>query len=254
MIVALLPSTGFDPTEAAVPWQALTDAGEEVVFATPDGRPAVADERLVETGFSILNPVLMTKPAGLEAHRAMAASPAFRTPISHADVKLEDGDALLVPGGHEKGVRTLMESAAAQAVCVDAFARDLTVGAVCHGVLLLARSIDPSTGRSVLHGRRTTALTTSLELSGWWLTRLRLGDYYRTYPETVQSEVIGALADPDDFDPGPRLARRDSAAHPEHGFTVRDRNYLSARWPGDVFRFSRELVAMVQEPDRGGTT
>lgn len=245
MIVMLLPSSGFDPTESAVPWRALVAAGHEVQFATPDGKPAAADERLVSTGFSVLNPVLMTKPDALAAYAEMVASPAFQSPLAHADVKLGDEDALLIPGGHEKGVRTLMESAPAQAVCVDAFARDLPVGAVCHGVLLLARSIDPATGRSVLHGRRTTALTTGLELSGWWLTRLRLGNYYRTYDETVQSEVVAALASPSDFDAGPRFTRRDSTAHPDRGFVVRDGNYLSARWPGDVYRFAEELVTLL---------
>jgi hypothetical protein len=36
------------------------------------------------------------------------------------------------------------------------------VGAICHGVLVAARRIDPATGASVLRGRRTTALTWQL--------------------------------------------------------------------------------------------
>jgi putative intracellular protease/amidase len=247
VIVTLLPTSGFDPTESALPWRAAVAAGHDVVFATPDGRPAAADERLVSTGFSVLNPVLMPRPDALDAYRQMAASPAFGSPLPMADVRLRDGDALLVPGGHAKGVRTLMESVAAQSVVVDAFARGLPVGAVCHGVLLLARSIDPANGRSVLHGRRTTALTATLELSGWWLTRAWLGDYYRTYPQTVQAEVVGALAAPADFERGPRLARRDSAGHPSRGFTVRDGNYLSARWPGDCHRFAAEFVTLLAD-------
>jgi len=39
-----LPARDFDPSEAAVGWRVLVDAGHEVRFATPDGRPAVADE------------------------------------------------------------------------------------------------------------------------------------------------------------------------------------------------------------------
>ncbi|MFD3330784.1 hypothetical protein ACFWW8_37205, partial [Streptomyces sp. NPDC058701] len=42
--------------------------------------------------------------------------------------------------------------------------RDMPVAAVCHGVLLAAQAKDPGTGRSVLHGRRATALTSLLEL------------------------------------------------------------------------------------------
>ncbi len=63
----------------------------------------------------------------------------------------------------------------------------------------------------------------------------------------VQAEVIAALASPEDFDSGPLLPRRDSVAHPERGFTVRDGAYLSARWPGDCHRFSRDLVALLRE-------
>ena len=245
MITILLPSGGFDPSECAVPWRAVVRAGYDVQFATPDGAVSAADRRLTDDGFSVLNPVLMTKPDGLAAYAEMIASEAFQSPSSHGEIQLSDGDSLLIPGGHEKGVRTLMESAAAQNVAVDAFRRDLPVGAVCHGVLLLARSVDPATGRSVLHGRRTTALTKRLELGGWWLTRARLGDYYRTYDTTVEEEVVAALASPDDFDAGPTLSRRDSAEHPERGFTVRDGNYLSARWPGDIYRFATEFVQVV---------
>jgi hypothetical protein len=82
---------------------------------------------------------------------------------------------------------------------------------VCHGVLLAARGINPATGASVLHGRRTTALTWQLERKAWSLARrTRFWDpsYYRTYIEepgqpegfmSVQQEVTRALARPEDF-------------------------------------------------------
>jgi len=241
----LLPASDYDPTESALPWLALREAGVEVCFATPDGKPAFADRRLTDDGFSLLSPVLMTKRGPLDAYRRMAADAAFLAPVPHAEVELGAGDGICVPGGHAKGVRTLIESQPAQRLVAEAMARDLPLGAVCHGVLLLARATDPETGRSPLHGRRTTALTESMELSAWNLTRLWLHDYYRTYPETVQAEVTAALASPSDFDAGPRLARRDSPEHLDRGFTVRDRNYLSARWPGDCHRFAAELAAMV---------
>ena len=64
--------------------------------------------------------------------------------------------------------------------------RSKPVGAICHGVLAAARSIDPTSGRSVLHGRRTTALTWQLERTAWMIarrTRFWDPDYYRTYIE-----------------------------------------------------------------------
>ena len=54
--------------------------------------------------------------------------------------------------------------------------------------------------------------------------------------------MTAALASPDDFLAGPRLPIRDSAAAPHRGFSVRDGNYVSARWPGDCHRFAGELV------------
>jgi len=42
-----LPSLDFDPTEVAVSWAVLRSRGHDVVFATPDGRPARADELMV---------------------------------------------------------------------------------------------------------------------------------------------------------------------------------------------------------------
>ncbi len=243
----LLPASDYDPTEAALPWRALRGAGIDVRFATPAGEPAFADRRLTDDGFSLLSPLLMTKRDSLDDYRRMAADPQFLAPLRHDEVELGPADGLFVPGGHAKGVRTLIESEPAQRVVADAMARDLPVGAVCHGVLLPARATDPRTGRSPLYGKRTTALTESMELTAWNLTRLWLGDYYRTYPETVQAEVTAALADPGDFDAGPRIARRDSPARLDRGFTVRAGNYISARWPGDCHRIGAEFADLVAE-------
>ncbi len=108
------------------------------------------------------------------------------------------------------------------------------------------RALDPDTGRSVLHGRKTTALLRRQERLAYQLTRITLGDYYLTYPVTVQDEVTASLASPDDFTEGPTPVLRDNMEHLSRGFTVRDGNYLSARWPGDVYRFSTEFLEMVK--------
>jgi len=42
-----LPARDFDPSEAAVSWQVLSNAGHAVSFATPDGGPAVADDMML---------------------------------------------------------------------------------------------------------------------------------------------------------------------------------------------------------------
>lgn len=247
VIVFLLPAADYDPTEAAVPWAALHDAGIDVRFATPTGAMAYADRRLTEQGFSVLSPVLMTRRPDLDRYRRMLQDPHFQSPLPYTDVDHDTVDGVFVPGGHARGMKSLLESTAAQQILARALLTDRPTGAVCHGVLLAARTQDPETGRSVLYDRDTTAVTALLELSAWNLTRLRLGSYYRTYPTTVQAEVTAALRDPSQFKNGPLIPRRDTAAHPERGFTVRDRNYISARWPGDCHRLAIEFRDMVLE-------
>ncbi len=73
-----------------------------------------------------------------------------------------------------------------------------------------------------------------------------MGDYYLTYPEiTVEDEVRSALANPNQFIQGPTPILRDDLKHMSRGFIVRDRNYISARWPGDVYNFSLAFAEMI---------
>jgi putative intracellular protease/amidase len=144
------------------------------------------------------------------------------------------------------------------------------VAAICHGVLLAARSISKRTGRSVLFGYQTTALTWAFENSAWSVARITRfwdPDYYRTYLEqvgqpkgfmSVQQEVTRALARAEDFrdvrkgDPYYRRKNsglaRDTLDDATPAFVVRDRHYLSARWPGDAHTFARTFAEMLKEP------
>ena len=240
-----LPRQDFDPTETGVPWCRLSERGHRVVFATPDGAPGAADPRMVTgQGLGLLAPLLRADAQGRGAYEAMSRSPDFQRPLSYDQIELGAVDALLLPGGHAKGMRPYLEAAALQRAIAAFFAAGKPVGAICHGVLLAARSLGTG-GRSVLYGRKTTGLTKRMELSAWAITCLYLGDYYRTYPTTVEDEVRGALARREDFIPGPGGLGRDSPTRLGTGFTVRDGNYLSARWPGDAHRFASDFAAML---------
>ena len=255
-VLVPLPRADFDPTEAGVPWRVLTQAGHRCVFATPDAAPARADPRMLEgVDLGWLSPVLRAQASAVADHDRMASSAEFTAPLAWADVA--DGvaqgrfDALLLPGGHAPGMREYLESASLQSAVAAFFAADKPVAAICHGTVLAARSVvtqGAHAGRSVLYGRRTTGLTRQLEMLAWRLTRRRLGDYYRTYPQTVQDEVTASLQSPLDFLVGLPALLRDSDRLRRVGFTVRDGRYLSARWPGDAHRFAHELVGMLAEP------
>lgn len=246
-ILIPLPTYGFDPTEVSIPWKILTDAGKIVVFATPDGAIGTPDDIMVTgKGLGIWKPLLRARSDAVDAYHAMKESAAFKKPVKYADVKEADYDALYLPGGHDKRVKEYLESPKLQQTTVDFFKADKPVAAICHGVVVAARSIDPATGKSVIHGYQTTALLKKLERSGYSLTRLWMGDYYLTYPATtVEDEVRAALAGDDDFIEGPPAVFRDTPEKLQRGFTVKDRNYISARWPGDAYSCAIEFDKMI---------
>ena len=282
-VLVLLPARDFDPSEAAIGWRVLVDAGHTIDFATPDGRPAVADQMML-TGQGLdpwgTVPLLRKLPLiGLlmranrdarKAYTAMTADPSYRAPLRWDAVDAGSYDGLLLPGGHRaRGMRDYLESEVLQDIVIRFFADAKPVAAICHGVLLAARSISKQTGRSVLWGYQTTALTWAFENSAWSVarfTRFWDPDYYRTYLEqpgqprgymSVQQEVTRALARPEDFrdvpkdDPQYRRKTsglvRDTMDDETPAFVVRDRNYVSARWPGDVHTFAKTFAGMLKQ-------
>jgi protease I len=243
-----LPQRDVDPTETGVPWRVLRERGHRVIFATPDGTPGEADPRMVTgQGLGVFAPLLKADRHGRSAYRAMTESAEFRRPMLYDDIRVGEFDAIVLPGGHAKGMRPYLESERLHAAVSGFFRRRKVVAAICHGVLLAARAQNEA-GQSVLHGRKTTGLTKHMELGAWALTCLYLGDYYRTYPLTVEAEVRGRLARPEDFIAGPLSLARDAPQRLDAGFTVSDGNYLSARWPGDAHRFANDLAAMLERP------
>ncbi len=276
-----IPELDFDPSEVAVSWRVLSDRGHRVRFATPGARPARGDDLMVSgrgldpwgfvPGFSHLvgiGRLLRADARAREAYGELLRTPEFLSPMAWSDIDGNAFDGLLLPGGHRaRGMRAYLESDVLQGVVVKAFADDTPVAAICHGVLLAARSVDPATGRSVLYGRRTTALTWALERRAWNVARFtRFWDpnYYRTYVESrgqpvgymsVQHEVTRALARPGDFldvAPGTPDAARKSSGRARDGigderpaFVVEDGRYISARWPGDVHTFAQRFSAIL---------
>jgi hypothetical protein len=86
-----------------------------------------------------------------------------------------------------------------------------------------------------------------MERGGYVATAWRLGRYYRTYPAYVEDEVRAALDDPGRLEIGPRTVRRGTRTDDRHAFVVEDRNYVSARWPGDSYLFARRFEARLAE-------
>lgn len=280
-----LPRRDFDPTEVAVSWQVLSAHGHTVIFTTPDGQPAAADPIMLSGRgldpwsplplvghIKIMGLLLRADARARRAYAAMLQAPAFLRPLRWDALRPDHYDGLLLGGGHwARGMREFLESPLLQAQVAAAFAANKPVAAVCHGVVLAARSLRAD-GRSVLYGRKTTALTWRQERTASLIAHIgRFWDrhYYRTYVEapgeaagyrSVQQEVTRALADPADFLDVPAddplywrktsgLAR-DRTDDPSPAFVVRDGRYVSARWPGDVHRFAQVYADVLSEAMR----
>jgi len=241
-----LPDRDFDVTEVAVPWRLLRDAGHQVVFATEQaGAVPAADPRLLD---GVILGQLGAAPEARAFYAELTRAAEFTSTAAWAGLDPAAFDGLLLPGGHAPGMRQYLGSPVLREQVARFWALGRPVGAICHGVLVLARTRDPATGRSVLAGRRTTCLPRYMERSAYLATAWRLGRYYRTYPAYVQDEVQAVLNDPgSQFQRGPlTLAARGTATDDTAAFTVLDRNYLSARWPGDAYLFARRFCDLLQ--------
>lgn len=272
-----IPDRDFDPTEVAVTWRVLRERGHAITFATETGAVGQADEIMVSgrgldvwsgvpflKRFALIGSLLAANADARDAYDAMLDDSKFRAPKKWSRVEADEFDGLFLPGGHRAaGMRNYLESSVLQRLVVAFTSAGKPVAAICHGVLLAARSIDPATGKSVLHGRKTTALTWRQEKLAWTIGRVaRFWDphYYRTYLEgagqppgymSVQAEVTRALADEDDFKDVPlnddyykrktQGTARDTSIDETPAFVVEDGNYLSARWPGDAHTLARKF-------------
>ncbi len=239
-VVIALPDTDFDPTEAAVPWRALRSAGHEVVFATERGEPSAGCDREMLTG--VMFGAIKATRDNAALYEQMEQDPAYATPIRYTDISPGAHAALVLPGGHAPGMRQYLEALDLQRAVAAFFTASRPVAAICHGTVVLARSRD-SSGQPVLRGRTLTGLPRTMEWSAWIATVATRGNYFRTYPTWVQTEVAEALGPDGRFETGPLV--------PSYGnpFTVRDGNLLTARWPGDASRFAADLVELLADEE-----
>ncbi len=244
-VLCPLPDQDFDLTEIAVPWRLMRDAGCEVIFTTEQGQTAATDPTLIS---GVIFGQLGALPEPIAYYREMQRDPAFLRPTPWADLDIEAFDGLWLAGGHAPGMRQVLGSALLQKQVAAFWSLARPVAAICHGVLVLARANDPSTGSSLLHARATTCLPKYMERIAYFLTAWKHGRRYRTYPEYVQDEVsrLGARVVR-----GPiSLVAKGSRNDDKPAFIVEDGNYLSGRWPGDAYLLARRFVEQLRTYER----
>ncbi|KAH7106407.1 class I glutamine amidotransferase-like protein [Auriculariales sp. MPI-PUGE-AT-0066] len=253
-VLICMADNGQDPTECAVPWKYFLNAGFVVEFATEKGAVPSADQLLVKG--SLFKSVLGPKQTWTDVYLQMTQSDTFKSPKSwSADgFSLLQYDLVLLPGGHDKPIKQYLESQTlhellkqywplTRRVSTDSSSYRRVVGAICHGVLVLAFA-------GLLQDVETTTLPQWLEGTAQTIGSLwGRGQYYRTYPERWTYEDV-------------QRTQKDPAAQYKRGpigpsaFAHTDPTYayVSARWPGDADLFAERLIEEVRNARKEGNS
>jgi putative intracellular protease/amidase len=147
-------ATGYWAEEFAMPYRALTEAGHEVVVATPNGTTPNVD-------MMSLRPSMAGGEEGaLELEAIIRSAEVMRRPLQLADARLEDYDAVYLPGGHGP-MQDLAVDADAGRLLTAALASGKPLAIVCHApASMLSTRIH---GVSPFKGYRVTCFTNEEE-------------------------------------------------------------------------------------------
>ncbi|MFD6333334.1 type 1 glutamine amidotransferase domain-containing protein [Streptomyces niveus] len=147
-------ATGYWAEEFANPYKAITDAGHEVVVATPGGVTPNVD-------MMSLRPAMAGGEKGaLELEAIIRDAEAMRRPLKLSDVRLEDYAAVYLPGGHGP-MSDLAFDADAGRLLTAQLASGRPLAIVCHApAAMLATRIH---GESPFKGRKVTGFTNEEE-------------------------------------------------------------------------------------------
>ncbi|MFE0519160.1 type 1 glutamine amidotransferase domain-containing protein [Streptomyces sp. NPDC058954] len=143
-------ATGYWAEEFAAPYKAITEAGHQVVVATPNGVTPNVD-------MMSLRPSMAGGEQGaLELEEIIRSAEVMRRPLQLSDVRLEDYDAVYLPGGHGP-MSDLWLDADVGRILTAQLASGKPLAIVCHGpASILSTRIH---GRSPFTGYRMTCFT-----------------------------------------------------------------------------------------------
>lgn len=204
--------TGFWAEEAVAPYRAFTDAGHEVVVATPGGVVPTVDRGSLAPDVNGGQEGADAVAAGLEAFEEL------RRPVALEDVDPDAYDAVFYPGGHGP-----MEDLAVDPVSGRLLARVLAsgkpLGVVCHGPAALLAATGPD-GRSVFAGYRLTGFTNTEETQAGFADKAKW---------LLQDRLVELGAD---FQEG----------EPWAPFVITDRNLITGQNPASSTPLAAELL------------
>ncbi|QNP74668.1 type 1 glutamine amidotransferase domain-containing protein [Streptomyces roseirectus] len=195
--------TGFWAEEAVVPYEAFLAAGHEVTVATPGGAVSPVDQNSLDSD---------------EIKAALEKATGLREPIALTDVRLEDYDAVYVPGGHGP-MEDLAVDTDSGALLTGAVTSGKLVGVVCHGPAALLAAVKDD-GVNAFAGYRVAAFTNEEE---------RIGGFADKAKWLLQDRLTEAGLQVD--------ARAPWAPH-----TVADRNVLTGQNPASSGPLAAEMI------------
>ncbi|GAA5021408.1 type 1 glutamine amidotransferase domain-containing protein [Streptomyces siamensis] len=147
-------ATGYWAEEFAMPYKKITEAGHDVVVATPNGVVPNVD-------MMSLRPSMAGGEEGaLELEAIIRSAEVMRRPLKLSDVRLEDYDAVYLPGGHGPMADLAFDADVGRLLTAQlASGRPLAI--VCHApASMLATRIH---GESPFKGYRVTCFTNEEE-------------------------------------------------------------------------------------------
>ena len=147
-------ATGYWAEEFAAPYKLITEAGHEVVVATPNGVTPNVD-------MMSLRPSMAGGEQGaLDLEEIIRSAEVMRRPLQLSDVRLEDYDAVYLPGGHGPMADLALDADVGRILTAQ-LASGKPLAIVCHGPsAILATRIH---GESPFKGYRMTCFTNDEE-------------------------------------------------------------------------------------------
>jgi putative intracellular protease/amidase len=147
-------ATGYWAEEFANPYKLLTDAGHEVVVATPEGNTPNVDM------MSLRPSMVGGEQAALDLEAIIRSAEVIRRALAVPNVRLEDYDAVYLPGGHGP-MQDLAYDAGVGRLLTAALASGKPLAIVCHApASILSTRIH---GESPFKGYHVTCFTNEEE-------------------------------------------------------------------------------------------
>lgn len=209
-------ATGYWAEEFAMPYKKLTEAGHDVVVATPGGAIPNVDM------MSLRPSMAGGEEAALELEAIIRSAEVMRRPLKLSDVRLEDYDAVYLPGGHGP-MSDLAYDADAGRLLTEQLASGRPLAIVCHAPsAMLATRIH---GESPFKGYRVTGFTNEEEEA------VGLASRAPWLLETELKEKVGV-----DFSRGPKW----------EPYMVEDRNLITGQNPHSAAILGDRLLQILK--------